>query len=178
LDFDVGLRVANYKNMFFFVNDTVEQNKFNVLFDGGNTLVANPHFTLSYDNPGLFGIGATAGYTFYNTGDLDVAWHKPRFEMLFSGWYNIFDKVRLGAEMYVFGGIDALDTGISNDYASEAGKTRLPSVLDLNISAEYNFSRRYKAFVNLNNIFGKNYQYFLQYPNRGLQAMIGFSIDF
>jgi hypothetical protein len=178
LDFDVGFKVSNYKNLFFFVNDTTEQNKFNVLYDGGNTLVANPHLTLSYDSPGIFGVSTGIGYNFYNTGQLPVAWHRPRTELLLSGWYNLFDKVRLSAEMYVFAGIDALDTNVSADYYSDAGKMRLPSFADFNISAEYNFSKRYKAFVNLSNIFGNNYQYFLQYPNRGLQAMIGFSIDF
>ena len=130
------------------------------------------------DRPEVFGLSFGAHYNFYNTGDLPVAWHKPRLQLLLAGWYNLYDKVRLGAELYAYSGIDGMDTAIDTDYYTESGKTRLEAIADLNFRAEYHFSQRYKAFVNINNVFGKNYQYFLQYPNRGLQAMIGFSIDF
>jgi hypothetical protein len=178
LNFDAGVKIGTYKNMHFFLNDSVETNKFNVIYDGGNTVWARPFLSLSLDKPDLYALSWHIQYNFYNTGDLPVAWHKPAFEMLLSGWYSIYSKVRLGAELFTVSGMTGLDPTVSTDYFSETGKQKLESIVDLNFKADYIFSERYRLFIQLNNIFNKKYNYFLQYPNRGLQAMVGISIDF
>ncbi len=178
LSFDAGFKIGTYKNMYFFVNDTIETNKFNVIYDGGNTPVTRPFLSLSYAKSDNYAVSGHIQYNHYNVKGVPVPWHKPKFELLLSGWYNLYNKVRLGTELYVMSGITGLDTSISSDYFSETGKKKLEGITDLNFKADYIFSERYRLFVQINNIFNKKYHYFLQYPNRGLQAMIGISIDF
>ena len=54
----------------------------------------------------------------------------------------------------------------------------LDAAFDLNFMGEYIFSKQVSAFVQLNNIFAKEYELYYRYPVRGFQFMIGASYSF
>jgi len=173
LAFDVGIRSAIYKNMYFYVNDPLEFNKFNILYDGGNTTLFQGIASLSYFRDNTVGATLSTRFNAYGTGDLEKAWHKPKFEFDASFWYNFFDKVKFTTDFFVLSGIEAPDL---RTVPVTSGK--LGGAADLNLKVDYILSERYSVFVSVNNLLNNNYQLYYRYPTRGLLAMVGFSISF
>lgn len=173
LTFDVGIRSAIYKNMYFYVNDPSEINKFSVVYDEGNTTLFQGLISLSYFKSNALGTTLSARFNAYNTGDIEKAWHKPKLELDYSFWYNFYDKVKLNADFFVFSGIVAPD--FSQDPVMS---NTLGAAVDLNLKIDYILSERYSAFVSVNNLLNNDYEIYNHYPARGLLAMIGLSISF
>lgn len=173
LAFDIGIRSAIYKNMYFYVNDPVDFNKFDLVYDEGNTSLFQGLISLSYFKGGTIGTTLSTRFNAYNTGDIEKAWHKPKFELDYSIWYNFYDKVKLTADFFVMTGIEARDF----ETGSVVSK-KLDGAVDLNLKVDYILSERYSAFVSVNNLFNNNYQIYNRYPTRGLLAMVGLSISF
>jgi len=173
LSFDIGLKVGNYKNLYYFINDSLETNKFDVVYDGGNANVFHPYITLSYIRSNKFGIATSLHYYKYATKSIDQPWHRPSFETSVSAWFSIYEKIRISTDLFVYSGMKA------NDFnAVPEAVVTLDPIVDLNLKIDYMFSKRYGAFVKLDNLLGKKYNYFMQYPTKGLQAMIGISASF
>jgi len=171
--FDVGIRSAIYKNMYFYINDPVEFNKFNLLYDGGNTTLFQGFLSMSYYKNNTLGASLATRFNAYGTGDLDKAWHKPKFEFDASFWYNFYDKVKLTSDFFVMSGIEAPD--FRNDPVTSG---KLAAAVDLNLRVDYILSERYSVFVSINNLFNNNYELYYRYPSRGLLAIVGLSISF
>jgi hypothetical protein len=51
-------------------------------------------------------------------------------------------------------------------------------IVDLNLKVDYRFSDKFSTFVMGNNLLGRNYQRFVNYQNKGLQAIAGLSYTF
>lgn len=173
LSFDIGLKVGNYKNLYYFINDSLETNKFDVVYDGGNANVFHPYITLSYLRSNKFGMSASLHYYKYGTKNIDQPWHRPSFETSVSAWFSIYEKIIISTDLFVYSGMKALDYN-----AVPGAVVSLDPIADLNLKVDYMFSKRFGAFVSLNNLLGKKYSFLLQYPTKGLQAMIGISASF
>ncbi len=173
LAFDVGIRSAIYKNMYFFVNDTASFNRFGVIYDHGNTTLFQVLASVSYFKSNTIGSTLALKLNGYSTGEVEKAWHKPKFELNYSFWYNFYDKVKFSADIFALGGIQTVDFRDPTPTRST-----LDGAMDLNLKIEYNLSERYGAFVSVNNLLGNNYQIYNQYPTRGLLAIVGISVSF
>ncbi len=173
LSFDAGFKVGNYKNLFYFINDSIETYKFDVVYDGGNTNVFKTYLSLSYVRAEVFGITGSLNYYGYATKDVEEPWHRPSFVTAFSAWYSFYEKVRLTADFFTYSGMKALDYR-----STPAAVTKLDAITDLNLKVDYMFSKRYGAFLNLNNLLGKKYSYYLYYPVKGFQVMFGIKASF
>lgn len=169
--FDAGVNIANYKNMYFFLNDTIRQEQFNIIYDRGNTAVINIHGSLGYSRADEWSVNLRGDYWGYGTSDIGEAWHKPNYKLTATAFYNLFDKIRLNSELYAIGGIKSFD------FSTEQ-TVNLKAAFDLNLLAEYLFSPQVSAFVQLNNIFSREYELYYRYPVRGFQFMIGGSYSF
>jgi outer membrane receptor protein involved in Fe transport len=77
----------------------------------------------------------------------------------------------LGTSLTVQGGIKALNQ-------QSGHQETLDGIFDLNLSADYMFSRRFSAFVIGKNIFSKEYELYLNYPSRGFTAIAGITYSF
>jgi hypothetical protein len=175
LSFDAGINLGTYKNLHYFVNDSLEFNKFDVIYDGGNAGVINPFVSVTANKGTLFGGSVRLEYFKYNTKNVAEAWHRPNFVTDISAWYNFGEKLKFQADLFTYTGLKGLDVRNPN---AEDQVISLDPIFDLNLKVDYIFSERYQVFLSLNNLFSQNYSYFLQYPGRGLQAMIGLSVDF
>ena len=173
LAFDVGIRSAIFKNMYFYANDPLEFNKFNLLYDRGNTSLFQGIVSLAYFKNKTLGTTLSAKFNAYNTDDLDKAWHKPKFEFDYSFWYNFYDKVKLSADLFVLTGIETIDVRETVPVSNT-----LDGAIDLNVKVDYILSDKYSAFVSVNNLLNNNYQLYNRYPVRGLLAIVGLSISF
>ena len=173
LSFDVGIRSALYKNLYFFVNDPSEFNRFNVLYDQGNTTLFQGHISLSYVRERLLGSTFATRFNAYSTGKIDQAWHRPQFELDYDFWYNFYDKVKFSTDMHVLSGIHAVDFRVD-----PLQDVKLQAAVDLNVQIDYLLSEKYAVFVSVKNLLNNNYQVYYRYRTRGLLAMVGFSVSF
>jgi hypothetical protein len=173
LAFDVGVRSVSYKNLYFYVNDPNELSKFNVVYDRVKTSLIQGIASLSYVKSNTLGTTLSFRYNAYKTEELEKAWHRPKFELDYALWYNIYDKVKLSTELFVLTGIEAPEYGILS-----VTPIKLDAAVDLNIKVDYSLSEKYSVFVSANNILNSNYQLYNRYPTRGILAMVGLSVSF
>ena len=151
-------------------------NKFGLIYDSGNTSLFQGLLSLSYYKSKTIGTTLSARFNAYNTGDISKAWHKPKFELDYSIWYNFHDKIKFTADLFILSGIQALDLNSSG--IPEDTTINLDAAVDLNLKVDYLLSEKYSVFVSVNNILNSNYQIYNRYPTRGLLAMLGLSVSF
>ena len=173
LAYDAGVRSAFYTNMYFYINDPEAINKFNLIYDEGTTSLFQMFGSLSFVKSKVVGSTLSLRLNAYSTDQVAKAWHKPKLELDYSVWYNLFDKVRLSGDIFVLSGIRALD-----QRSDLQEPITLDAALDLNLKIDYNLSERYGAFISVNNLLNNNYERFYRYPTRGLLVLVGFSINF
>jgi hypothetical protein len=173
LAYNAGVRAAFYKNMYFYINDPDEFNKFTMIYDEGTTSLYQFYTSLSYMRSKVLGSTLSLKLNTYDVSDVAKAWHKPGFELDYSIWYNIYDKVKLSADIFILSGIQGVDRRFSTQQS-----VNLDPAADLNLKIDYKLSDRYSAFVSVNNILNRNYELYYRYPTRGLLAMAGVSISF
>jgi hypothetical protein len=171
LGFGAGASIANYQNMYFFINDPSDQSKFVVFYDTGNTALVNVFGELSYNRNDELRFVMRGDYWGYNTDLSPEAWHRPNYKVSAISTYKLFDKFRFEAEAFTLGGIQAFDPNNNET-------VKLDAAFDLNFTTEYLFSKQFSAFVRLNNIFSKEYELLYNYPTRGFQFMIGATYSF
>lgn len=171
LSFKGGFSIANYKNMYYFVNSATDSTKFDLIYDTGNTSLLNLFAELGLSKSELFNLVLRTDYYGYGTDELDEPWHKPEFGLSIIGSYNIYDKILLSAQFAALGGIEGYNA------RSETSKA-LGTIVDLGLKGEYLFSDRASAFISFNNILGNDNERFLNYPSRKLLFMAGVTYSF
>ncbi|WP_017731960.1 hypothetical protein [Nafulsella turpanensis] len=170
--FGAGFSVANYKNMFFFVNSLEDSSRFEVIYDNGNTAIVNGYGELSYTVTDRFLTSLRADYFAYNTDDVAAAWHKPEYKVEWLANYNLYDKILFSANAFVLGGITAREIGTLDT------EVELKPIADLGVGIEYLFSPQAAAFLQLENILSQQFERYYHYPSRGIVVTIGGSYAF
>lgn len=171
LAFDAGFSVGDYKNMHYYVNDPEDTTKFTILYDTHGTTLFNLYGELGFTASRVFRAGIRGDYYGYDVRSVAEAWHKPKYKLTASGYYNIYDKIAVTAGAYFMGGIKAREPR-----GQEA--IHLDAIADLNFKLDYLFSDRFAAFLSFNNLLSKNYSRFLNYPSQGLLVMGGIGYSF
>jgi hypothetical protein len=54
----------------------------------------------------------------------------------------------------------------------------LPIFVDMNISAEYRYSKKVSAFIQFNNFTAKKYQYWQNFPVQSINILGGITLSF
>ncbi|NJN27601.1 MAG: hypothetical protein HC819_17310 [Cyclobacteriaceae bacterium] len=171
--FDAGVRSALYKNMYFYLNDPLAANRFQLLYDDGTTSLFQFYTSLSFFKNNLVGSTLSARFNAYSTKKVSKAWHRPKVELDYSIWYNFYNKVKLTGDIFILSGIQAFDLE-----SAEPAVIKLDPSIDLNLKIDYILSEKYSVFVSASNLLNNNYQVYYRYPSRGLLAMIGLSASF
>ncbi|UII19206.1 TonB-dependent receptor [Fulvivirga ligni] len=168
--FEAGLSVANYKNMYFFVNDSTDQSKFDIVYDEGNTAVVNIFGEIGINSSEKLRVAVRGDYWGYGTDGIDEAWHRPNYKLSGLATYNLYGKFLFDAELYALGGMKGRD--------NDGDAVNLSPALDFNLKTEYLVSDQVSVFVKFNNIFSKEYELYYHYPSRGFQFMAGLTYNF
>jgi|GEM_PF-2331532 len=147
-----------------------------------------PFMQKSYDVK-LFTFGAEVGvnidknlsvvsdfkYYSFDMQSLEKPFNVPDFELTFRGKY-VFDKqLSLGADLIVLGERDFAKYD-EYDIYSKDGTNGI--AFDLNVNAEYKFSKYLYVFGKVNNILNQNYERWESYPSIGINFLAGFTITF
>ncbi len=171
--YDAKVSYGRYMDMpFFMINyDNFLSNKYVVVYD--NATLLNVNGQLKYQMKEKLNIIAKGNYYSYKTSSLTYAWHKPNFDIKLSGIYNLKSKIILKADVFYIGSqlaYQRINMGIDS-YRFEKGV--LKGVADINLGAEYRYSKMLSFFVNLNNIGNFRYYRWDRYPTQRFNAMIG-----
>lgn len=160
---DLPLFVNNLKD-----TDSIG-NMFSVIYD--NAKVVSYFGELSVTTSEKLSFHLKGNYRNYTLDNEKEAWHKPNFDLSFVTRYNLKNKIILKADLFAMGKRYAK---LDNLGAFK----ELESVIDLNIGAEYRYSKALSGFVHLNNLLSESYNAWNYYPTYGFNILAGLTYSF
>ncbi|MFT5886524.1 MAG: hypothetical protein ACI9IP_002992 [Arcticibacterium sp.] len=153
-----------------FDRDGTYLNKFFIEYEQNKTDFVNVSAEFNYQAAEFWRTNLTADYWYYETIDFNKPYHKPSFQGRLGNTFLVSDKIVSNIDFYFIGSTYARDPFRFED-------VKLPAITDLNAEFTYLFSEQFSAFVKLNNILGKNYQRYFNYPQQGLNFLIGLNVS-
>ncbi len=114
---------------------------------------------------------------FYNYSFGITPWNKPSWDVKAGLNYNLRDKIIAGAELTAVG---KRKNVINGDYLSVKSnylrkEIEMPSHFNLNLKAEYRYSKILSFWTRFNNIAFSDYYEWAYYPSRRFLFMLGFT---
>lgn len=145
-------------------------NRFQVLYDDVNIVFIKG--TVQFDIED-FKITGILNQNFYELkSDInEKAWHLPALDLNLGIQYTTLeDKLQLKGEMYVQNGVP---------YRNDEGEAAtLNALFDVSVGAEYFFTEKIGAFINIFNLANNKRERWHRYPTFGINALAGLSIRF
>ncbi len=167
--FNAKAAFITYNNMPLFVNDrlygnslivTNESKMNNLQLHGDMSVVSQDKFTLT---------AALDVNTYTGLKDNANAWHLIPISLTGSFRWNAFKQVLLKADVFTFSGVPAL---LKNNTEKKLNGT------DLSAGAEFKITKKFSAWLDLNNILNQKYQRWYNYPVYGLNVIGGIIAHF
>ncbi len=172
--YDAKASYSLVDSMHFFVVDytdnTTLDNKYSVVYD--NTSLFNVSGQLKYQYKEKMHFIAKGNYYLYKTKNLAKAYHKPDFDLTFSAIYNLRSKFIIKGDLFFIGKQYAL-TQVNNNMVYTTEPKLLKGIADINLGAEYRYSKMLSFFVKFNNIANVRYYRWERYPSQRFNLMIG-----
>jgi len=164
--FTYNARFSNkvIKDMALFVNDSTNMKQFDVVYDK-NTTVINLNVEAGYDWNKKFRSLLTFDLMLYEPDEQEKAWHLPMFNTNLAGSYLLKEKLLLKAEIYALAGAYAKN--------ENGNAEKIKGTADINLGADYQFTKYLSFFAQLNNLANFKYQKWYNYPTFGFNAMVG-----
>ncbi|MFM9944220.1 MAG: TonB-dependent receptor [Bacteroidia bacterium] len=168
--FDYFLEVSQQaiNNLPLYLSDTLALHKFIIQYEDVGLLKFQAG--LNYNRFEKFKIGTNFTYYSYNT-NTTHAFQRPDFEWNTKISGTIRSKLNLHSKIYVIGNRYAR-------YIYDDESTMLPIIADINIGADYRFSKDISFFIDLNNLTNQTYQRWFNYPVYGLNGIAGVTFIF
>lgn len=181
-NFNGSVSSSSYENYPFFITDTTAYllNSFTLLYDNVNAVQVKGELELIKSE--RLRLGLTGAYNHYKTSGQQYAWYKPAYEIEFSGRYDIQSKITVTAKATVNGPVWAqtpksVETFIGgNNYIFESQK--LKGWTDINLGAEYRFTKALSFWLNINNLTNAKYYRWYNYRSYGINVLGGASYSF
>ncbi len=105
-------------------------------------------------------------------------WHKPGYELILSGVYNLKDKIILNADIFVLGKQFAKVYETDTAGAIFIKPKTLKGIADINLSLEYRYTKKLSAFIRFNNIGAFRYERWNNYPTQRFNLLGGVTYGF
>jgi len=170
-NYELKVALTNYRNFYFFNNSLGDTTRFSAIYDSGKTNVLTISGEAGYQLDELFNTSVKASFSDYGVSNVEEPWHRPKFQF---SWFNaltISKKLFITTELYTYSGIKGVNF--------QTGEIRkLPGIADVNLKIDYLLTRNFSAFVNINNLLGKEYERYMNYRQQGLNFVGGLSFSF
>ncbi len=164
--------------------DSKLENTFDLVYDDVNVLKLSCEVlhTVSDD----FSIHLLGNYYSYKLKTLEKPWNMPNFDLTLSGIYRPNDQFKFSADLFVIGKRTAAlwEEHYSASYGYGYNTYYIPipremnPIIDLNLGAEYYFSKNLNFFCKLNNLGFQKYEQWLGYTNKNFNWLAGISYRF
>jgi hypothetical protein len=174
--YDAKVSYGQYDSLHFFVVDyendlTLLDNKYKVVYDNSSLLQISGQVKYQYKEKIHF--IAKGNYYLYSPENLTRAYHKPTYDLTFSGLYNLKSKILIKGDVFVIGEQWALTKTYEASNMIVTQPSLLKGIVDVNLGAEYRYSKMLSFFVNFNNIANVRYQRWERYPTQRFNMMLG-----
>jgi hypothetical protein len=171
------IELQSVKNMGMFYSDLPDSTDFQIeyisensnVFEFGSRIMIN----VNADNS----ISLNAAVLSYSSKWVSNFYYLPTTKVELGGMHKIMDKLSVGWQFNLLGGLNGLDPtrGLNEISYSDAVTNKLAAITELNLNFDYQVNDRVGAFLQFNNILNKNYERYFNYPMRGLQVKAGIS---
>jgi hypothetical protein len=171
--YDVGGSYAQMDSLYFYNIDYSASsfaNRFDVLYD--NASVVNVNGALHYQVREKMHFIAKGNYYLYKTKTLTRAFHKPDYDLTLSAIYNLKSKIILRGDVFAIGKQWA-NSGPSDGSKAALVPKQIDGLVDVNLEAEYRYSKMLSFFVRANNIANQRYYRWERYPSQRFNFMVG-----
>ena len=135
----------------------------------------NVNGELAFAKGDKFTLAARGEFYSYKPRHEEKAWHMPDFRVSVNGRYNIADKILLKADVYVVGTRFARVLNTDSLATTPFKAMELKPYVDANLGIEYRYNKVFSAFLNINNIAARRYQYYYGYPSQRINFIFGVS---
>jgi hypothetical protein len=129
------------------------------------------HAEVSYRANEKLRLSLSAMHIIFDMFSEEKPWHLPATKVSLSGSYNLADKILVNADLF-FNGSTYSRT------VDDLTPIKLGSWVDVNLGAEYRYSKILSVFVKLNNLGFSRYYIWNGYPTERLNALGGISYAF
>lgn len=182
--FSAGIEYGIFNNEHFWVNKTYTtpeegaeplnvlhySNMFDVVYDDGELLTVKGE--LLYKPKQTMEFLLRGAYYGWSLDSQEKAWHKPEVELGLEGNVNVVEN------LYVNAGISYYGERWAYDVTSDSGLKQLKGIVDVNLGAEYYFSKQWSFWASVNNMAAAKYYKWNGYPMQGLNAKAGVIFSF
>jgi outer membrane receptor protein involved in Fe transport len=151
-------------------------NSFQVLYDDMFTLGVNAEATYSVLDD--FDVGLSASYFNYSVDNLPEASNLPELELSLNAKYKIGEKWYLSSTLFYVGERESLGYMTGPADGIDLVSQTVDGFVDFNLGLNYQLSERLGIFINGQNLFDNNYQYWRNFDVQGIQVMGGLSYQF
>lgn len=149
-------------------------NSFTVIYDDIETI--SFFGELIFEVSTNFNLGINGTYNSYDTTYEIEAWNLPSIQATLFTSFNITEKLYGGASLFFVG--ERKDLFSSSIGVLPDNVKTLASYFDANTHIGYRFNKQLSIFVRGSNLFGENYQKWINYKVQGIQGMLGASYKF
>ena len=167
-------QIKSIKDFGNYVNVLPDTTTFDIVYIPTNTSVSefgtDMVFSINKDHE----LGLSAAVLSYSSKVVDDLFHLPTTKVEVSGNHKIVDKLSIRWQFNMLGGLKGLQS--NGTTAGNESVKKLSAITELNINLDYQINERFGAFLQFNNLLNKNYERYLNYPMRGLQAKAGITV--
>ncbi len=173
--YDLKGTYSQFDSMHFYAPNYMAQmqlyNRFGVLYS--NASVINISSQIKYQlNEKIHFIGK-GSYYIYQVKDFERAFHKPDFDLTFSGIYNLKSKIILRGDIFVIGQQWVRTQSINDLGVKTLVNKQIQGLVDANLEAEYRYSKMLSFFGRFNNIANQRYFRWENYPTQRFNFTLG-----
>ncbi len=173
-NYRVQVEAGTYDNLPFFAASPVDNRYFVVVYDGKGTTREKVIAELNYLPSDRLRIEANLNYVSFKLKNLPEPWHIPKWQSDFELHYMISTKFLLHTGLNYSGKRPSYST----DNAGNVSKVTLGSYTDVNLGAEYRFSKKFSLFIQGSNLLNKVYENYINYTVMGIAIRGGLTLSF
>jgi hypothetical protein len=178
--YKAGAFYKQVENLPLFVNNGLNPNTFDVIYDKGNkeTSIIGFEGEVSVRVSETVNLGGRLNINEYTLASEERAWFLPKLQLTSYARINIGEQFFIDGQVLFNGETSAkvFDYG-NNDLSNYTIKT-MPAFADLSGAIEYRIDRKFGIYVRANNLLGKAYERYLYYPRLGLNVIGGLNYSF
>lgn len=168
-NYNAEVAYNNSDNALFFQNNPIDPRQIlPVYFD--NTNIFDIKAEIEFQAKKKFNARLKANYRIFSNSDtLFQAWMQPKLTTNLALAYRPIEKLKFEANLFNYAGIDYL----ANDGTTQT----LDPIFDISLGAEFQVSKQFSIFANVNNLTSVNYLRWFNYPSYGLNAIGGITLS-
>ncbi|MGB4773834.1 MAG: hypothetical protein WBP45_01560 [Daejeonella sp.] len=173
--YKVMVSYKTIENLPLFMNDSLNVNRFNIIYDQGKSNTLGFEGEISIKKSDMFSLTSKIQFANYNMAT-EEAWFKPGIRLLTNVKGQITKKLSLDGEVLFNGETSA--KVISLIPIRKEQIIMVKSFIDFSMGTEYRINNKLGLYIRANNILGTQYQQYLYYQKLGLNIFGGVNFSF